>query len=269
MRSSWGNPTKWSNWMALKSDGQPDSSDYTDLSMFERVGVIGDSYCSGSIYYNGGSSQVTNYNLSWPSNLARQHGIDRNRYSVGGWGTYNFLFVDNENWREYGSYKLEQDFADPDKRCGLYIISFGINDSNPSRTFGDKSGGPDYLGSSDDVDDNDYTNNANSFWGNMSRIISMIKSGSPESRIVITTLGRFGSTRYDTYSAEIPAIAAYNGVPYITLTDDGFFNSDYYTHVLGGHPTAQLYAGMAKAISRLIQKCMVDNWEYFNEYRGV
>jgi lysophospholipase L1-like esterase len=244
------------------------TTEYTDASMFTRIGVLGDSYCSGALYFTA-SDRATYYEQSWPSNLGRQHGVDVVRYSVGGWGTYNFLYNDNDNWLNYGSHKLIEDFSDPQRICGLYIIAFGINDSYSAATYGDRSGGTEYIGSSADVDTEDYPNNANSYWGNMSKIISTIKAGAPDAKIVLSTLARFGTSRYDEYSAAIPEIAAFNGVPYITLTDDDFFNSDFYTHLLEGHPTAQLYAGMAKAINRLLSKCIVENWEYFQTYRGI
>lgn len=244
------------------------TTEYTDASMFQRIGVLGDSYCSGALYFDE-RDRATYYEMSWPSNLGRQSGIEPVRYSVGGWSTYNFLYNDNDNWYNYGSYKLIEDFSDPDRICGLYVIMFGINDSYSGATWGDRQGGTEYIGSSADVDVSDYENNANSYWGNLSKIISTIKAGAPDAKIVITTLARFGTSRYDEYSAVVPDIAAFNGVPYITLTDDEFFRSDFYTHMLEGHPTAQLHAGMGKAMGRLLSKCIVENWEYFQTYRGI
>lgn len=242
--------------------------EYTDMSMFERIGVLGDSFCSGSLYL-AENDRHSNYQQSWGAQIARQHGIEFVPYAVGGWGSYNFLYNNSDNWRNYGSYKLQEDFSDPDKICGLYIICFGINDSNPANTFGDKTGGTEYIGNANDINPSDYTLNANSFWGNVSAICSMIKENAPDALIVLTTLARFGSSRYDDYSAEIPDIATANGVRYITLTDDPFFTSEYYTHKSLDHPTAPLYAGMARAISRLIQRDMVENWEYYQYFRGI
>lgn len=270
-RQNWGNlpNVTWSDWRSVKFDGEASAThEYTDMSMYERVGVIGDSYCSGSLYLSS-TDKRSNYHLAWGAQLARQHGIEFVPYAVGGWGTWNFLNANGSEYNHYGAGALLQDVQNPDKVCGLYIISLGINDSNPSKTFGDKTGGPSYIGSEDDIDPDDYALNANSYWGNLSHIISLIKEHAPDALIVITTLARFGTSRYDDYSAEVPKIAEANDVSYITLTEDGFFTSDYFTHLSYDHPTAQLYAGMARAISRLIQQDMVSNWQYYQYYRGI
>ncbi len=244
-------------------------TEYTDCSMFTRIGVIGDSYCTGALYLTP-SKHLIVYSQSWPANLGRQCGVGIKRYSVAGWGSYEFLFNSSDNWHSYGSYKLAQDLSADATKCGLYIISFGINDSNTSKQYGDKTGGAGYIGSSADVNLSDYTQNGNSFWGNLGRIVGMINEAAPNSRIIITTLGRFGTSRYDAYNDVVPDIAEYLGVPCIRLTDDPFFTSPFYTEQqLEGHPTAQIYAGMAKAINRLISECIVNNWQYFSVYEGL
>lgn len=270
-RQNWGNlpNVTWSEWRSVSFDGDVrDTADFTDVSMYQRIGVLGDSYCTGSLYL-ASDDKRSNYNLAWGAQLGRQHGIGFVPYAVGGWGAWNFLNADGESYNTYGAGRFLQDVQDPDKVCGLYVIAYGINDSNPSKTFGGKTGGPTYIGSSEDIDDEDWRNNANSYWGNMSKIISMIKENAPDALIVLTTLARFGTSRYDDYSAEIPAIAAYNNVRYIDLLEDPFFTSDYFTHLSYDHPTAQLYAGMARAISRLIQRDMVANWQYYQYFRGI
>lgn len=255
-----GSGVAWSNWLSVGAEDE----NYSDISMFERFGVVGDSFASGVIYTGTETGDTPHYALSWVSNLARQSGVEGVSYAYGGLSTKTWLTNST-----YGLPKLLSDINGGNP-CGLYILCLGINDSNSSRN----PGGLSYLGSSADIDDSDYTQNADSFWGNYGRIISQIKSASPNSKIVMCNFKRVPTSAtsegYEPFRAAIEEIAAYFEIPCIRLDDDAFFNSSFYmSKMVGSHPTAPQYAGYAKGMNRLLSKCIAENYNYFKDYIGV
>ena len=271
-RIKWGpSGGTWSAWQSYMSEVSP--SGYSGIGMFEKFGVIGDSYASGVIYTPGVSSDNEYYPLSWGQILAREKGNICINYSHGGYSTYDFVNSANQHYNTYGMGKLLNDISNNSK-CGLYLLCLGINDSNNTRTFGDKTGGMAYLGSSEDVNMSDYTQNVNSFWGNYGKIIQQIKEASPSSKIVLCTFKRIPTTAtseaYEVYRSAIEEIADFFGLPCIKLDDDQFFNSTYYlNNMVTSHPTAPQYVGYAKGVERLLSKVMVSNYSYFKTYIGV
>lgn len=270
VRCKWnrGKGVVWSEWKKLLTTESvvTKEENYADLSMFEKIGVIGDSFASGVIYTGteGEDQNATHYNLSWPQNLARQCGIECINYSVGGTQTRDFLTMSNRGMRQ-----LLSDVATGNK-CGLYILCYGINDSNATRPVGGLS----YLGTSADIDDENYNNNADTFWGNYGKIIAMIKEANPKAKIVMSTFCRRPTPAtaegYVPFNNAIAEIADYFNIPCINLTDDDFFNSSFYLDgMVNAHPTAPLYSGYAKAINRLMSRCMIENYSYFKDYIGV
>lgn len=259
----------WSAWKQ-ETDSFVIDSFYSGIEMFERFGVIGDSFASGDIVTSHGQYEV--YELSWGQMLARMSGSTGVNYSRGGYGTYKFVDPSDPQYNNYCLGKLLSDIQNSNA-CGLYLCCLGINDSNSQRVFGDKNGGLEYLGTSADVNLSDPTQNANSFWGNYGRIIQTIQSESPNSKIVMCTFCRNNSGTqyaYDEYIEAIQEIAEFFGLPCITLTDDKFFNSSFYiNHLVSNHPTAPQYVGYAKAIERLLSRAIVGNYDYFKEYIGV
>ena len=269
-RSRYGaSNSTWSQWQRFATTDdvrQMIASVASDVSMFRKVGVLGDSFASGTMYVNG--EYVTqDYEQAWPKNMARQHGIDVVRYSQSGWAAYDWIHASNENTN--GMAQFNRDVAN-DNVCGLYIICFGINDASSTKQIGNTYGGMDYIGSSADVNVSDPTQNANTFWGQMSRIIATIQASAPNSKIVLTTIARESSETRVAFTEAIKAIATYWSVPCLYLYGDAFFTSDYWVNGFdGGHPTAPMYAGMAVAINRLLAQCIADNYSYFKTYTGV
>lgn len=268
-RSRYGASTNtWSEWgqvatidEVMEQINQPALS---DVSMFRKVGVLGDSFASGTMYVDG-TFIKQDYEQAWPKNMARQHGIEVERYSASGWGCYDWINIT-------GSYGLDKFLADVDggNVCGLYIICYGINDSNPNHSMGGVSGGMDYIGNESDVDESDYTRNANTYWGQLSRIICTIQEKCPNSKIIVSTLARENNTTRKAYTEAVKEIADYWGVPYIHLYGDAYFTSSWWNNGMdGSHPTAPMYAGMAVAMNRLISRCIGSHYSYFKTYAGI
>lgn len=247
---STGGKTTWSPW-AYPSYADPSTLvpeyEYGSLSMFERIGVIGDSFASGEIYMQGAEHGTDHYSLSWGQNIARMCGVSCVNFSKGGMHTRWWLTDDR------GLPMLKSEPAQ-----NLYMLALGINDQGKLGTS--------YLGTPDDMRA-DHTENPDTFYGNYARIIAEIKNRAPSSKIVIMTMASTGGT-YDAYNTAIETIAEHEGIPLIRQLDDPFFTSDFYRSMVGGHPTAVTYAGMAKAIMRLFSRCAIQYKTYFDDYTG-
>lgn len=240
-RFKWGAPPVFKNWITLNDIEAPGYA-WASMALFEKVGVIGDSYASGEIgtvNSNGNYSYQDHYNISWPQIIARKNGIDVYNYTAGGLTAQSWLNRTDER----GATKLAADQAK-----NLYLINLGINDKIHAAD--------EPLGSSDDIGQD-----VNSFYANYSKIVKMIKDHAPKAKIVClgVTLGG-----HDAYDKAISEVANYYGVRFIKTTDYVFFTSSYFGgHMIAGHPTAEVYSGMANAIQHLIEKDMVDNHSYY------
>lgn len=159
---------------------QQTSKEYNNelFSSFIKFGVIGDSLASGeSVANNGGSNvYVDNYDYSWGQFIARNHGMSCINFSKGGATTRSWLNPAND----WGLTKL----LNPDNKCNAYIIGLGVNDPSIDN----------YLGTIDDIHLDDFTQNADSFYGNYARIIGYIKQVQPKAKIFMLTMpGDYGS----------------------------------------------------------------------------
>lgn len=224
-----------------------DENDYESFipaSLFGTIGVIGDSYSSGSIYLDS-SNRVTRYEMSWPQVLARKNGIKAINFSSGGLTAKTWLSDKN------GLQKLQSE-----EPCDLYIVVLGINDSYTSFA----------VGSISDVNDDNPEENADTFYGNMARILKSIMAKSERSKIICSLICSSKIDSHDAYDKAIKDLSERYGIPVINPFDDKFFQSSYYSNKVGGHPTGPMYAGMASAFERLISRCIVDNNGYFKDY---
>ena len=234
------------------------SKTFTSIGFFNRIGVIGDSFASGAIFVSG--TQYINYDCSWIQILAHKYGKTGVNYSASGMSTRKFRNPADSNYNTYGYGKLIADIGTKNAP-GLYIIALGINDINDSIPIGTIS----------DINDNDPTQNADTFYGNYGFIIQQIRANKSIARIMCSTVTRPGGdvTTYNNYNNAIIAIANKFGVPLLDIRNDEFFNSEYWENYMSsGHPTATRYAGMANAYERIIAKALIDNPLYCNSYRN-
>lgn len=216
---------------------------YADMSLFQKVGVIGDSYASGELVtYNDTVPTFTDhYEISWGQILARKHGFKCINYSAGGKTTASWLADAN-----HGLQKLLSD--DP---CELYILALGINDRDHFE-----------LGTTDDIS-TDGTGTAQSFYGCYSRIIYNIIAHAPKAKLILSTLAATDD-KSEKFNQAIIDLAIAFKIAYIKQSDDAYFTSAAYKNMQGGHPRAVGYSGMAAALDRLIVKRMVND-SYFND----
>lgn len=212
------------------------------ISMFESIGIIGDSFASGEISTNG--TLIDYYNLSWGQIMGRENGCTVVNYSKGGLSTKTWL----ENIT-YGLAKLNSEVAN-----NLYIIALGINDGNQSIPIGTIS----------DI----TSDNTNSFYSYYGRIIRAVKAHAPNAIIMLSTLARWAD-KYKPYSVAVKAIGEYYNVSVLDLDESEFFQSDFFADIqVSGHPTAVNYSAMAKEYKRLVENALAENAELYKTFIG-
>ena len=139
-------------------------------SIFRTIGCIGDSLSSGEheSQIDGKTGFHDYYEYSWGQFIARAAGSTVYNFSCGGLTAKGFLSAD---WL---------DFHNPDKVCQAYIIALGVNDINTGVE----------LGSADDIHPENSDLNADTFAGDMGRIMSQIKQKQPKARVFLMTMPR-------------------------------------------------------------------------------
>lgn len=211
------------------------------FSMFEKFGVIGDSYASGEVCLTGYNDY---YNVSWGQILARMTGTKCINFSSGGLSTRSWLLA-TKGLQLLNSSEVQQ----------LYILALGINDWYAL--------GSSYLGTEADIE-----SKADTFYGNYAKIIEAVKAKAPKSKIVLFTI--VGTTEIvNNFNTAIKNLATYYGIPCIEQNSEPLYTNEYYTgKMLQGHPVGTVYSAMAKANQRLIEKCMKENHTYFKDFIG-
>ena len=136
--------------------------------IFKQIGVIGDSLASGEFEShdeNGNIVYTDMYEYSWPAVLERITGTKYNNYSRGGMTAREYV----QSWADAnGFWQWNQ----------AYIIALGNNDSF---VFGHP------LGSVKDVNADCPQDNADTFFGNMGKIVCKLKTIEPNARIFVVT----------------------------------------------------------------------------------
>ena len=231
------------NIMSTISELKEAYTDVSCMSMFTNIGCIGDSFTAGYLYNKNnvepdyvpdGSYPA----ISYPAVMGRLYGITTQNWGKAGATTGSWI---ND--------KLDDALAaDPQQ---LYIIALGLNDYTQSVPIADA------------ID-------------NVKTIVNALQEHAPNAKFVIVkslwvlragdhATYPYGVTGYYTYISQLAeAISEYYDFPYIETMNDPYFCGKAYVDGLHGfHPTAPLYAGMARRLGQLLDKCIIDNPEYF------
>lgn len=224
-----------------------DVVDSMSFSMFERWGVIGDSFASG-VYYDISKGALDNHlQKSWGQILARKSGNACVNFSMGGLYCGNWL-TNNDRGLPF----LLRESAKE-----LYIVALGINDVG-------RLSGVQPLGSISDIH-SDFSQNPNTFYGNYGKIIGNIKNHAPKAKIIMSTIPYNGENAMIINNAII-AIAQHFELPCLMVHSDKFFRSDFYwDNFEQDHPKSFLYGATANAYERLVIENMRDNTSYWGD----
>ena len=137
------------------------------------VGIVGDSLSIGAS--GDGRAVQDNAQYAWWRVLERDSGMTYRRYAQGGLST--------RTWLTNQSYGLPAAVKDP---CHCYIIALEVND----RAILNQDSS--YLGSLADIDLADPDNNADTYYGNLAKIIQKLKVVSPNARFLVMNNPRSG-----------------------------------------------------------------------------
>ena len=212
---------------------------YCPIGAFGSIGAIGDSYTAGSIV-KADNTWMDMPNQSYIAVMGKRAGVSWSNYGMGG-----------TNTRTYITNKLPAVLsADAND---FYFLALGINDS---------SLGLDYIGSISDIHDADYTQNADTFYGNYGKIIAQVKAHAPNARFCMIKTPIYLAIWKELDTA-IQAIADHYGFACIDPKDDPYFHSKTFYSRVSNHPSCIGYAGMALAYERLLSKAIEKNPLYF------
>lgn len=232
------------------------------LEVFFNVGCIGDSLASGECYYkkpDGTYTGIDLYQFSWGQFLARMTGNKYYNWSRGGLRTDTWLA---------SSYATE--CYDGEHKCEAYMIGLAQNDANQiNRESLDPVA---YVGTIDDINTEDYNQNADTFYGRYAKIIQKIQEIQPKAKIFVMTDPLQYVENYGLNTA-IRNIA--NLFKNVYLMDLYTYGADMYTsgyiaaNKRGGHYNAVGYRQMALIMATYIDWIMRNNPQEFLEVEFI
>ena len=225
------------------------------ISCFLHVGVIGDSLASGACSANEGGTTdwLDMYDFSWGQYLARATGNTYYNFSRGGLTT-----------KSWNSSTYASTCFDGNHKCEAYIIGLGVNDQVASMS----------IGTSADINMSDYTQNADSFYGNYGKIIQRIKEHQPKAKVFVITMPDTTKTaETEGYNPVIRDMA--------TLFDDVYV-IDLYTYgtniiskgfpklcMRNGHYNAIGYQYISRIIGTYVDWIIENNPDEFNQIEFI
>ena len=145
-------------------------------AIFRRIACVGDSLSSGefeALSADGNKSYHDIFEYSWGQFLARMTGSTAYNFSRGGMSAKEYC----ESFAEANG------FWDKDKACQAYIIALGVNDIlNAGQE----------IGSTADIDLENYENNAKTFAGYFGKMIQKYREIQPYARFFLVTMPKQG-----------------------------------------------------------------------------
>lgn len=207
-----------------------DTRDTNYMTMFHKIGVIGDSLSSGEIVRN--NKYIDRYDYSWLANIAKRNGLKYGHYSKGG--------MTAKAWTENSGELLDK-FNNDTVAPTLVYIALGTNDKSESYTVGTSSD----------------SSTTNSFCGYMKKIIETVKAKNPNALICLVSL----------YSSEATSVPYTNAIRDLANANAGCYYIDYINNcgefdiytggwdiVRNGHFTTTAYVDVSEIIERLTNK---------------
>ena len=223
-------------------------------SIFRRIGCIGDSLASGefeALRADGTKTYHDMFEYSWGQYIARSTSSTVYNFSRGG-------MTAKEYWDTFAE---QNGFWSKDLLCQAYIIALGVNDIL-------NVGMP--VGSVNDIDLDDYNNNAETFAGYYARIIQRLKSMQPQAKFFLMTMPKDISPKEHLKEAHADLLRSFADL------FDNTYVIDFYKHFptyaeemhrrffLGGHLNASGYVLTARATESYIDYIIRHNPEDFN-----
>lgn len=248
----------WNNYLYPENEKPLDrlACGYSRTSVFRTIAFVGDSLSSGEFETRDAAGKAHYHDLyeySWGQYIARKNGLTAYNFSKGGMTAKQYI----ETFAE------SRGFWSPELAAQAYVIALGVNDVYNKHMP---------IGSIDDVDVNDWRNNADTFAGYYGAIISRYKEISPEAKFFFVTFPR--SDRADREDATREVISLlyrfaelFDNSYVIDLCKygplyDGKFRERFYLH---GHMTPDGYILTAELIDSYIDYVVRHNPRDFKQ----
>ena len=214
--------------------------------VFKRCTFVGDSITCGFINSDGvhvDSETAKALKQNWAEYMCVGRGMACTNVAVGGSSTHN--------WR-YGGFAggVTVDINVADVDTDAYFVALGVNDKRIPLT----------LGSSDDIE-SDYTENADTMYGNYDYIVRKLHSFNPNAKIFVMTTGS-NESGMNTWNEAVRYIASlYDYVYLIDLWNEEFFSSDLCSSYMwkNGHFTPIGERVLAEVVWKLLNSIVLDN----------
>lgn len=219
--------------------------------IFDSICIVGDSLASGELEYleDGVTKYLDCFEYSWGTFMGKAMGSTIHHLSKGGLTT--------KSWLTNFAHKLSE------HKSKAYIVALGVNDQNAT-SFS--------LGTSADIDQDNYTNNADSFYGNYAEIIQRIKESQPKAKIFCVTKPNVVGTADDDHLAYNEAIREISEMFGCYLIDLFAHGDNYFTnatwrnrHYQGNHMNILGYKWCSWMFMQYIDSIIRNNLADFEE----
>lgn len=222
------------------------------MQIFENMTCIGDSLTAGFTNKNGelfGSNVAREANRNWSSYIGRRLGIEIRNLGYGSTTTHSWRYNDDSLGADITQAEVEG--------IQCYCIGLGVNDLRKSLT----------IGSTADINTNDYTQNADTCYGNYHYIISRLHAFNPNAHFFCFTIPNCES-KYDKFNPIIRHVCSLYAGKRVHLIDlEKLYPTEYKTAMFttsnNGHFTPLIYNIMSVYIQKAISDYMVNNYTQF------
>ena len=154
--------------------------------ILNTIGVVGDSLASGSMHRpeaqtSGEDEEVVDLVwYSWIQQIARYSGLTAFNFSIGGLSARSLRYgTTNPNIQQ-----ILTNLNDSNKKCKAYFVALGHNDVNYMESHPEEYD----VGSISDCNLADPSLNADSYYGNLAWVISLVKTVQPRAKIFLVTM---------------------------------------------------------------------------------
>lgn len=220
---------------------------------FAKFGVVGDSLSVGYIGDSSGVAHGRNIYYSWGQVLARRYGNKCLNFGFSGATTKTWY-----SHSTHGKVELVQE----QNKCQCYVVGLGVNDDVTESN----------VGSSSDINFSDYTQNADTFYGNYAKVIQTIMETAPTSYIFVFTIpktdgtNRFSEIKNNAIKGVVNALSSDRVFVIETNDYSELFNLDLITdNSYMAHYTAIGYSNLATINSIMLSDCMNKNTDKFKD----
>ena len=217
---------------------------YSYTSVFRTIAFVGDSLSSGEFESHDEFGNIIGYHdmyaYSWGQYIGRKNGLKTYSFSRGGMTAREYL----------ASFGEANGFWDPDKAAQAYVIALGVNDIYNCNME---------IGSTADIDPEDYRNNKETFVGYYAAIVSRYREISPGAKFFFVTFPNTNTPERDHQThgmiRALYEMAEYFGNAYvIDLYRYGpVYDEKFKAHFFhGGHMSPAGYIFTAKLVDSYI-----------------